>query len=123
MRFLTDRKRAQGMGASGGGTDHHWQMLVSSIYLVPLVPIFIFTFGVGLGGTHEEVVAYFSRPFPAIATALSMIVIIWHVMNEVNEALEDYVHGVAGKLSLIASKGFAYVLIAATLYALVTLAL
>ena len=54
MRYLTDRKRAEGLGASGSGTHHHWQMMVSSILLVPLVPLFIFTFGYGMGGTHEE---------------------------------------------------------------------
>ncbi|KIC16982.1 succinate dehydrogenase, hydrophobic membrane anchor protein [Leisingera sp. ANG-Vp] len=123
MRFLTDRKRAQGLGAGGTGTHHHWQMLVSSILLVPLVPLFIIIFGNGLGGSYEEVQAYFSRPFPAIATGLSLIVITLHVMREAHEAIEDYVHGAAGKLALVAVSAFAYTLIAAGLFALVKLAL
>ncbi|MBY6056269.1 succinate dehydrogenase, hydrophobic membrane anchor protein [Leisingera daeponensis] len=123
MQFLTDRKRAQGLGAGRSGTHHHWQMLVSSILLVPLVPLFIFTFGYGLGGTYEEVLAYFSRPFPAIVMGLSLIVITLHVMREAHEAIEDYMHGAAEKLALVSVSGLAYTLIAAGLFALVKLAL
>lgn len=123
MQFLTDRKRAQGLGAGGTGTHHHWQMLVSSILLVPMVPLFIFTVGFGLGGTHEEVLAYFARPVPAIITGLGLVVITLHVMREAHEAIEDYVHGTAGKLLLVATSAFAYTLIAAGLFALVKLAL
>lgn len=123
MRYLTDRKRAQGLGSSGQGTQHHWNMLVSSILLVILVPLFIFTFGAGYGGTHEEVLAYFGRPIPAIITGLSLIVIINHVKNEAHEAIEDYMHGVAERLAIVLSSAFAYTLIAAGLFALAKIAL
>ena len=43
MRYLTDRKRAQGTGSGRQGTHHHWQMMVSSILLVVLVPLFVIT--------------------------------------------------------------------------------
>lgn len=123
MAFLTDRKRALGLGASGQGTDHHWHMMVSSILLVVLAPFFIITFGIGLGGTYEEVLAYFARPFPAILTALSLIVGINHIKNEVHEAIEDYTGGMTRKLGLIATSAFCYTLIAAGLFALINIAL
>lgn len=123
MQFLTDRKRAQGLGAGGTGTHHHWQMIVSSILLVPLVPLFILIFGSALGGSHEEVLAYFSRPIPAITLGLSLVVILLHLLREAQEAIEDYVHGVAQKLALVAVAAFTYTLIAAGLFALVKLAL
>ena len=123
MRYLTDRKRAQGLGASGNGTHHHWQMMVSSILLVPLVPLFLITLGLGIGGTYEEVVAYFSRPVPALITGLGLVVITLHVMHEAQVAIEDYMHGVAEKLARIAVGAFAYTLIAAGLFALVKIAL
>jgi succinate dehydrogenase / fumarate reductase membrane anchor subunit len=123
MQYLTDRKRAQGLGAGRSGTHHHWQMMISSILLVPLVPLFIFTFGYGLGGSHAEVLAYFARPFPAIVMALSLVVITLHLLREANAAIEDYMHGVAEKLALIIVAAFSYTLIAAGLLALVKLAL
>lgn len=123
QNFLTDRKRAQGMGAGRQGTHHHWQMMVSSAALVVLVPLFVFTFAAGLGGTYEEVLEYYSRPFPAIVTALTLVVVVLHLVREAQVAIEDYVHGVAEKLSLMAVAAFGYALIAAGLFALVKLAL
>lgn len=123
MRFLTDRKRASGLGSGHDGTHHHWQMIVSSILLVPLVPIFVLLIGGALGGSHADVVAYLSRPVPAILLSLSLIVIVVHLMREAHAAIEDYVHGTAGKLTLIATTAVAYTIIAAGLFAIARMAL
>lgn len=123
MRYLTDRKRAQGLGSGRAGTHHHWQMMVRSAVLVVLVPVFVFTFGFGFGGSYEEVLAYFARPVPAIVTGLMIVVGILHFLAECQEAIEDYVHGVRGKLTMVAVSALAYTLIAAGLFALVKLAL
>lgn len=123
MRFLTDRKRAEGLGAAGTGTDEHWQMMISSAALVVLVPLFVFTFGSALGGTYEEAIAYYSRPFPAIVAALTLVVGVLHMTREVQDAIVDYVHGVAGKIAYVAAGALAWVIIAAGLFALVKLAL
>lgn len=123
MRYLTDRKRAQGLGSSGQGTQHHWHMLVSSILMVVAVPLFVFVFGAGYGGSYEEVLAYFGRPIPAIITGLTLAVIINHVKNEAHEAIEDYMHGAAEKLAIVASSALAYTLIAAGLFSLAKIAL
>ncbi len=123
MRYLTDRKRALGLGSARTGTDQHWQMLVRSIVMGVLVPLFVFTFAAGFGGTRAEVLAYFSHPCAAIVTGLMLVVGLVHLMHEANEAVEDYIHGVAGKLSLVAVKAFAFTLIAIGLFALVKIAL
>lgn len=123
MRYLTDRKRAVGSGAGSEGTQHHWKMMVSSISLAVIAPFFIFTFGAGLGGTYEEVLAYFSRPFVVLVMALGLLVGLNHFKMEIDEAIEDYVHGIAGKLTLIAINALTYVLMAVGLFALLKLAL
>lgn len=123
QRFMTDRKRALGLGSGRQGTHHHWQMMVTSMLLVVLVPAFLITFAMGLGGTHEEVIAYYSRPVPAIIAMLTMAVVIFHLMNETLVAIEDYVHGVAGKLTLVGVTAFCYALIAAGLFAVAKIAL
>lgn len=123
MNFLTDRKRAEGSGAGRQGTQHHWQMIVSSTLLVILVPLFVITFGLGLGGTYEEVLAYYSRPLPAIITGLTLVVGIIHCMREALAAVEDYMHGTVEKLTYIAVGAFSYTLIAVGIYALIKLAI
>jgi len=45
MSFLTDRKRAAGMGAAKTGTGNFWGMTISSVALLALVPLFIFMIG------------------------------------------------------------------------------
>ena len=123
MRFLTDRKRAEGLGSAGAGTQDHWHMMITSAALVVLVPLFVFTFGSALGGTYEDVLAYYSRPFPAVVAALTLVVGVIHMLHEVQDAIVDYIHGVVGKLAYVAAGAVAYVLIAAGLFALVKLAL
>ncbi|MBR9763610.1 MAG: succinate dehydrogenase, hydrophobic membrane anchor protein [Rhodobacteraceae bacterium] len=123
MRFLTDRKRAIGLGSGRAGTHDHWKMMITSAAMVVLVPLFVFTFGAGLGGTHEEVLAYFARPFPAVITALTAVIGVLHFKAEAVDAIVDYVHGVPGKLLIVAVEALAWVLIAAALFALVKLAL
>ena len=74
MRFITDRKRALGMGSAKSGTEHFWEMKVSSVALLILIPLFVFTFGSVVGEPHDVVVAYFVKPFPALITGLTLIV-------------------------------------------------
>ena len=123
MRYITDRKRAVGLGSGREGTHHHWQMMVTSMLLVVLVPAFVITVGLGIGGTYEEVVAYFARPLPELITMLSLVVGIFHVMNETNVAVEDYVPGTAGKLPMVAVTAFSYTLMAAGVFAILRIAL
>lgn len=123
MAYLTDRKRAVGLGSGRKGTEHHWQMMASSMAMVVMVPLFVVTFGLGLGGTYEEVLAYFSRPLPVIITGLTLVVVVFHCMNEVLEAVEDYVHGVPGMVTLVCVKGISYALIGIGLFALARLAI
>ena len=73
--------------------------------------------------TYEEVQAYFSRPFVVIVMALGLIVGLNHIKMEIDEAVEDYVHGLAQKLTLIAVTAATYLLMAVRLFALLKLAL
>lgn len=123
MKFATDRKRAQGLGSGHEGTHHHWQMIVSSIALVVVVPVFVVTFGLGLGGSYEEVLAFYGHPLPAIATVLCLIVGISHLMHETLVAVEDYVPGIPGKLTMIGVTAFSYTLIAVGIFAIAKIAL
>ncbi|MBJ3763931.1 succinate dehydrogenase, hydrophobic membrane anchor protein [Maribius pontilimi] len=123
MSYMTDRKRAEGLGSAKSGTDHFWAMTKSSVGLLILVPLFIFTFGSALGGTYEEVVAYYSKPFPAIVAGLTFVVGWVHFKSGAQTMIEDYSHGTARHVAIIAVTCISYAAIAAGLFALVQLAL
>ncbi|OUS22496.1 succinate dehydrogenase, hydrophobic membrane anchor protein [Rhodobacterales bacterium 59_46_T64] len=123
MRYLTDRKKAVGMGSAKTGTAHFWAMKVSSVALLLLVPLFVFTFGCALGGTYEEVMAYYSRPFPAIVAALTFIIGFKHFNDGAQVLIEDYVHGMAQKISLILLACISYAAMATGVFAIAKIAL
>jgi succinate dehydrogenase / fumarate reductase membrane anchor subunit len=123
MAYLTDRKRAIGWGAAKTGTEHAWAMKKSSVALLILIPLFVFTFGAALGGTYEEVLAYYSRPFPALVAALTFVVGMKHFNDGVQVLIEDYVHGLPGKIALMAMMCVSYGIMAVGLFAIARLAL
>jgi succinate dehydrogenase / fumarate reductase membrane anchor subunit len=123
MAYLTDRKRASGLGSSKSGTEHFWHMQVSSVALAILIPLFVFTFGSILGGSHAEVTAAFSRPWPAIVTGLTLIVSFVHFKNGAQVMIEDYTQGMTRKALIVGVACLSYACIATGLFALVRLAL
>ncbi|WP_281984567.1 succinate dehydrogenase, hydrophobic membrane anchor protein [Thalassorhabdomicrobium marinisediminis] len=123
MRFLTDRKRAAGLGSAKSGTEHHWHMMVSSVALVGLVPLFVFTFGQALGMTYAEASLYYARPFPAIVAILTLLVGFIHFKGGVQVLIEDYVHGFARKALIIGSILLSYTAAAIAVFAIVRIAL
>ena len=123
MRYLTDRKRAVGKGASHSGTEHHWYMQISSVALAFLLPVWVYIFGHALGQGHEAVVATFARPFPAIVTGLVLFVSMRHFAKGAQMMIEDYSHGHTRKALVIAAISLSYVVIATGLFALARIAL
>lgn len=123
MRYLTDRKRAEGKGASGTGTEHHWYMTVTSVTLACLIPTFIILFGRALGGTRAEVIEVFSSPFMAILTALVLVVGMNHFWRGAYMLVTDYWRGSLRKSLLLLAIGLAYLVMAVGLYALARIAL
>ncbi len=123
MAFLTDRKRAIGLGSAQQGTRHFWSMKVSSVALLILIPLFVFTFGSALGGTHAEIAAYYTRPFPAIVAALTLVVGFKHFNDGVQVLIEDYVHGITQKIAIIAMTCISYGAAAIGIFAIARLAL
>lgn len=123
MRYLTARKRAEGKGASGTGTEHHWFLTVSAVGLAFIVPVFLIIFGRALGSDFETVQATFARPFPAILTALVLVAGLQHFNKGFQLMIEDYTQGTARRLSIILMTAFTYGLTATGLFALAKMAL
>ena len=123
MRYLTDRKRAVGRGASHTGTAHHWSMTVSSVALAVMVPTWLYIFGHAVGASRVEVLATFARPFPAILTALVLVVSMRHFAKGATMMIEDYAHGSARKIAVMAAMMLSGVIAATGLFALIKIAL
>ena len=123
MRFLTDRKRATGKGSAHTGTEHHWYMTVSAVGLAFMLPTWIYIFGSALGQSHEDVLATFSRPFPAILTALVLVVGMQHFAKGATMMIEDYARGSARKILIIGAISLSYAITASGLFALIRIAL
>lgn len=123
MEYLTDRKRAAGLGSAKSGTHHHWSMQVSAVALGILVPLFIFTIGPIIGAPYTEVIAYFARPFPAILTGLTIVVGFTHFKNGAQTMIEDYSQGITRQALIVGVTCVSYAAMATGLFALVRLAL
>ena len=98
MSYRTDRQRAFGLGASGEGVHHWWQQRVSSIALIPLVVLFLWTLFPLIGGPRDEVVAAFDNPYNALVAVLCVMAVFLHLKQGLQVVIEDYVHtaGVCG---------------------------
>ncbi len=123
MRYLTARKRAEGKGASHTGTHHHWSMTLSAVGLAFIVPTWVYIFGRALGQDRAGVLETFSHPFPAILTALLLVVGLRHFAMGATMMIEDYVHGTARKLGIIAAISTAWIVGATGIFALMKIAL
>lgn len=123
MRYLTDRKRAVGLGAGGAATAHQWFMTVSAVALLILVPIALFVVGHAIGLPRDEAIFYLGRPFPAIITGLALIVGMRHFAKGAKMMLEDYTDGVLREVLVIGATLLSYAIMAAGLYGLIIISL
>lgn len=123
MRYLTARKRAEGKGASGTGTEHFWYMKVSGAGLALIIPVFLVAFGRAQGGTREEVLAAFAHPAMAILTGLVIFFGLRHFAAGAQTMIEDYSHGSTRRALIIAVTVLSYGTIATGLFALAKIAL
>ena len=123
MRYLTARKRAEGKGASHTGTHHHWSMTLSSVGLAFLVPAWLYIFGKTLGQGREGVIDTFSHPFPAIISALVLVIGMRHFAMGATMMIEDYARGTARKMLVIFVVSLAWMIGATGIFALLKIAL
>lgn len=123
MRYITPRKRAEGLGAARSGTAHHKAMTVSGWALLVLVPLFVFSFATVIGHGHKHFVEAFQNPFMAILTGLLLFVGMRHFAKGAQTTVEDYVHGFKGQMLIMLANAISYLVIAGGLFALIKIAL
>ncbi|GKY86162.1 succinate dehydrogenase, hydrophobic membrane anchor protein [Sinisalibacter aestuarii] len=93
MRYMTDRKRATGLGSARSGVQHFWEQRVSAIALVVLAPLFIFPLAYNMGDSYEAVHAAYAHPVNATIAVAFFVTAFLHFFQGLQVVIEDYVHG------------------------------
>ena len=93
---------------SNKGTDRHIRMTFTSLLLIILIPIFIFTFGKVFGASYNEVNKFLSQPINAIIVIVTLVISFIHFKQGVRILIEDYVRGNARKVLLTCTTVLSY---------------
>ena len=100
------------------GTSHFRAMEISSMVLVLLIPLFLFTIAPIVGEKREIILAKLEQPIYALIVALTFTVGLLHFKSGVQVLIEDYVHGSMSKVWINITIALSYLLIGLTLFAL-----
>ncbi|MFL2757180.1 MAG: succinate dehydrogenase, hydrophobic membrane anchor protein [Paracoccaceae bacterium] len=100
------------------GTSHFRAMKISSMILVLLIPLFLFTIAPIVGEKREIILAKLEQPIYALIVALTFTVGLLHFKSGVQVLIEDYVHGSMSKVWINITIALSYLLIGLTLFAL-----
>ncbi len=119
--YRTPLSRVRGLGSAKDGTEHFWRQRLTAIANVPLMLFFVWSIVHLWGAGYVETVAYFSQPLVAIVFAVMIAVAALHMKLGMQVIIEDYVHGAAGKVLLIANIFFSIAVAVAALFAVLKL--
>lgn len=124
MSARTPLSRVEGLGAAHRGTEHFINQRVTAVALVPLAIWFVFSAFMLMGDDRAHAVAFLAQPVNAVLMALFIIVALWHMALGLQMVIEDYVQSEGGKVALLVlNKFFAWIVGAASIFALLKIAL
>jgi succinate dehydrogenase / fumarate reductase membrane anchor subunit len=118
----TPLARVRGLGSARSGTEHFWQMRLTSVASIPLTIAFIFIVVSLLGRNQAYAQQILGTPLVAIIMLLFIITNVHHMWQGMQVVIEDYIHGEVAKFSLlIANTLFCLAVGLASTYALLKL--
>ena len=124
MNMRTPLKNARRLGSAHEGTDHFWQIRVTSIALLVLSLVFAWVVASTAGADYASVNATLGHPFVSLCLGLLSIAMAVHMKLGMQVIIEDYVHGEFAKIVLLMlNTFFSYLIGAACVLALVKLSL
>lgn len=123
MGYITNRKRAEGLGSAKAGTQHFWHQRITAIALLFLVPMFIFPFAYNLGDGYEAVHSAYAHPVNAII-AIAFLATAWlHFFQGIQVVIEDYVYGRMKLVLIVAMRLLASLFALTGVFAILKIAL
>jgi succinate dehydrogenase / fumarate reductase membrane anchor subunit len=122
--MATPLHRVRYFGSAHGGTDHFWrQRLTGAANAVLVVGLIGVAFAV-VGKPYEAIAAIIGSPFVAVLLVLLFVSATIHMRIGMQTIIEDYIHGEALKVVLLALSTFFAAAVAVTaILAIVKLAL
>ncbi len=107
MIMATPLKRVRGLGAAHSGTETFWRQRVTAIANIPLVIFLILSILTHIGAPYAEVRAYLAHPVVAVLMLALVLSAAIHMRIGLKEIIEDYVHGGAKLVAILAATFFA----------------
>jgi len=124
MSVRTPLARVEGLGSAHRGTEHFISQRVTAVALIPLAIWFAVSVLSLIGASRIEAVQFLAEPVNAVLMALFIIAALMHMVLGLQMVIEDYITGEAGKVVLLVlNKFFAWIVGAASILALLKIAL
>jgi len=124
MSTRTPLSKVQGLGSAHSGVAHFWRQRATAVALVPLAIWFVISALHLVGGDHTAVSDFFGEPVNAILMILFILAAVTHMSLGIQVVIEDYAESEGGKLALLLlNKAFAWIVGAASLFAVLKMAL
>jgi len=119
----TDLGRVRGLGSAKDGVHHWWLQRVTSIGNLVLMLWFVFSLVRLPSLDYSSVTLWLRQPVAAVPMLLLIVTVFWHLRLGVQVLLEDYVHGAARVVGMLALNFYVLAGAAAAIFAVLKIAL
>lgn len=119
----TDLGRVRGLGAAKDGVHHWWLQRVTAVANIVLMLWFIFSLVRLPALDYSSVTLWLRQPVAAVPMLLLIVSVFWHFRLGVQVFIEDYVHGPARIIAMLALSFYTLAGAAAAVFAVFKIAL
>lgn len=119
----TELGRVRGLGAAKDGVHHWWLQRVTAIANIVLMLWFVFSLVRLPALDYTSVTLWLRQPVAAVPMLLLIVSVFWHFRLGVQVLIEDYVHGPARIIAMLALSFYTLAGAAAAVFAVFKIAL
>ena len=102
----SDLKKASGAGSSGSGSHHWWHQRLTAIFLIPFFIWFMYFLKKVSGEPFGIVIELLKKPCNVTCLVIFSILIFYHASLGMRVVIEDYVHNICVRNTLIIATQF-----------------